>query len=508
MDREGQAGGTFDAPALEGFLFANPAYWETVMPIQLTCEGCGKEYTVPDAWSGRRAKCPKCGAAVHIPAFVVEPEPAPPTAGPPEEALGGDLTAADPFSEAFADVPGPATSAGPLGPPLPAKRRKRPTASGEPSIPRMLLDLVRTEKLLTAVVAAMLWIVLGQLYLLATVGLRVSALVVGGIFLVPGVVIVIGGLRGTRRRDRATDAGRATRIVGWFILGVLGIVGSFGAMLIAGKINVQYIPTAVNLASPFLVVSGIITLVSGLLLAYYVLVLLFPRANVFRIAGWGYVVVTIGLPLLGLMAGLALRGAAGRLREQAAEQAAAESEWEDPFAEGPVADARPPGRGAAPAPLVLPPQDTRSSRGSAPRESSGQASGSRPSGQPSGSRPSTPRPRSPGPPPEIQRQRDEARARSLQIRMRALVNKYGADRVVQIKIEGAPMSKFGDLVRHVRSVAGTQEHQGSMSGGRLWIATGPVDDVHALAARLDLGQYTVDDDAKTIHITFDPGKLP
>jgi len=92
--------------------------------------------------------------------------------------------------------------------------------------------------------------------------------------------------------------------------------------------------------------------------------------------------------------------------------------------------------------------------------------------------------------------------------MQGLVSKYGADRVVQIKIEGAPMSKFGALVRHVRSVAGTQEHQGSMSGGRMWMATGPIDDLHALAAKLDLGQVSVDDAAKTITITADPGKLP
>lgn len=53
------------------------------MPIHLACHGCGKSFSVPDHFAGRRGKCKHCGTAMDVPefapaspaTFVVEDEP-------------------------------------------------------------------------------------------------------------------------------------------------------------------------------------------------------------------------------------------------------------------------------------------------------------------------------------------------------------------------------------------------------------------------------------------------
>jgi predicted RNA-binding Zn-ribbon protein involved in translation (DUF1610 family) len=49
------------------------------VPIKVTCAGCGVTLTAPDSSAGKRAKCPKCGGAIEIPApeEIYEAEPAP-----------------------------------------------------------------------------------------------------------------------------------------------------------------------------------------------------------------------------------------------------------------------------------------------------------------------------------------------------------------------------------------------------------------------------------------------
>jgi hypothetical protein len=263
------------------------------MSIQVRCGQCGKQYAAPDALAGKRARCLQCGADVEIPTPISELEPASPVTDLLEQELGAGLTTPDPLADPFAAAPAPATPRGP-------RRRlppRKPKKSAEPSIGSMLMAFVRAQKLLTAVVLAMGLVILWQLYGLVVVGVG-PALVVGAILLVIGVVIVIGGLRlGTGRRDRSTDKARATRSVGWFIVGIVGIGSTFFTMVIAAKMG-AHIPTVANLSGPFLVVFGLMVLVSGLLLAYYVLVLLFPKTNIFRILGWFYVGLTVVIPAL------------------------------------------------------------------------------------------------------------------------------------------------------------------------------------------------------------------
>ena len=51
--------------------------------ISFTCEGCGRKYTVPDAFAGRRAMCKACGGTVTVPPLVTTPGHVAPPAKPP-----------------------------------------------------------------------------------------------------------------------------------------------------------------------------------------------------------------------------------------------------------------------------------------------------------------------------------------------------------------------------------------------------------------------------------------
>ena len=54
--------------------------------ISFRCSGCGRSFSVPEAFAGRRAKCKSCGAPVVVPAApadVTPPQPPPAGAPPP-----------------------------------------------------------------------------------------------------------------------------------------------------------------------------------------------------------------------------------------------------------------------------------------------------------------------------------------------------------------------------------------------------------------------------------------
>src|SRR5690606_36309341 len=58
------------------------------MAIQVTCSACQYHFAVPDAYAGKRGKCPKCSAVIVAPAAesptAAAPAPAPPRpAAPP-----------------------------------------------------------------------------------------------------------------------------------------------------------------------------------------------------------------------------------------------------------------------------------------------------------------------------------------------------------------------------------------------------------------------------------------
>jgi predicted RNA-binding Zn-ribbon protein involved in translation (DUF1610 family) len=44
------------------------------MPIDVKCEECEKTLRAPDSASGKNAKCPGCGAKVHIPEQILDAE--------------------------------------------------------------------------------------------------------------------------------------------------------------------------------------------------------------------------------------------------------------------------------------------------------------------------------------------------------------------------------------------------------------------------------------------------
>lgn len=79
------------------------------MPIQVTCPSCSRSFNAPDGAAGKRAKCPKCGSPIDIPA------PA-----PKEEIFDAeaDADAIRPFSDEDFEVEPP--------PQLPATEDQRP----------------------------------------------------------------------------------------------------------------------------------------------------------------------------------------------------------------------------------------------------------------------------------------------------------------------------------------------------------------------------------------------
>ena len=79
--------------------------------ITFTCAGCGRSFTVPDDFAGRKARCKSCGAPVEVPAAA--PAPAPDASAPPASGTAPKipmrfrrLTAdAEQMATAFADFP-------------------------------------------------------------------------------------------------------------------------------------------------------------------------------------------------------------------------------------------------------------------------------------------------------------------------------------------------------------------------------------------------------------------
>ena len=69
------------------------------MPIQVTCRSCNSMFHAPDNAAGKRAKCPKCGGAIEIPA------PA------DEEVLEAEVADRPPFDDEDLEVEPPRVSA-------------------------------------------------------------------------------------------------------------------------------------------------------------------------------------------------------------------------------------------------------------------------------------------------------------------------------------------------------------------------------------------------------------
>jgi hypothetical protein len=265
---------------------------------------------------------------------------------------------------------------------------------------------------------------------------------------------------------------------------------------VAAKQGVE-IPAAVNFGMPFFLVSALVALVSVLILVYYVLVLLFPKVNVFRIAGWGYVMLTVVLPLGMFAAGL-LTAIDAAAKQRAVQEEAEESpEWgSQPLAEGPLG--LPPGTPAAPPSSA---SGERSSR--PPQQASAPASApSGRAGRPGDVRDRFGRPRGlPGPgfpgsgPPDLDAQRQK------------LIDRYGADKAVTIRVQNVPAGSLREVSDKVRAAADAEGQIAQSSGSLTTITLAPVDDVEALAAKLDVGTVTqVDPERRTITVDAQAGQ--
>lgn len=73
--------------------------------IKFRCIKCSRQFTVPDSYSGRRAKCKGCGAELRVPQFSQEETPAPAAAAKPPMRVRRLLADAELMKQAFAKNP-------------------------------------------------------------------------------------------------------------------------------------------------------------------------------------------------------------------------------------------------------------------------------------------------------------------------------------------------------------------------------------------------------------------
>lgn len=76
--------------------------------IQFICNGCGKQFSVPDQFAGRRARCRGCGGTVQVPAAGESSADGAPVAGPRVPLRTRRLAAeSEQMRRAFASPDGP-----------------------------------------------------------------------------------------------------------------------------------------------------------------------------------------------------------------------------------------------------------------------------------------------------------------------------------------------------------------------------------------------------------------
>lgn len=421
------------------------------MPIQMRCGGCGKQYTVQDDWAGKTVRCKGCGTVLRI------PMPSLPVAEPVAQAPEAVSSSPDPLDDLFGDLPAAPSPVAASGSALTPVRPKKRRSSGLPPAGDSILSFIRSDLLNTAVAIGMGIVLIASLVLLVTSGIS-GGLIANGLVFVGGFVIIVGGMRKVRRNRDAVGA-RTSRVAAWFAGGILGIVVSLGGAMVAGKSGIPVQSVAI-VASPLVAVFAIVTLISGMILAYNILVFVFPNLNVFRVAGWFYVFLTVVVPALGLLAGMALKSAAHKLADM-------DQEAEDSVQE----------------------------RSDERREAMNQQME------------------------DMQRRGQQRLAdmkartslggdTSFEGRVQSLHDRFGSERVAELHMEFVPPEKGRSLYQHIMQLAGVGNGVWSNRGNPVTMVLAPIDDLQALADLIDFGEVlNIDSDARSIQIQVDPDKL-
>ncbi len=99
------------------------------MPISITCSQCGKKYNLRDELAGKQAKC-KCGQAIAIPQAETS-----------NDALG-DLFDGEELPAVPEGSPLDTPAGSPLGSPVPAKTKKKKSASTQLKVNPILIGIV------------------------------------------------------------------------------------------------------------------------------------------------------------------------------------------------------------------------------------------------------------------------------------------------------------------------------------------------------------------------------
>lgn len=419
------------------------------MTIQVGCSGCGKQYSVSDDWAGKAVRCKACGATLRI------PQPTAPAESPLTQELGS-LANPDPMADLLGDLPTGEASLGASGPALTSVKPKRRKQSALAPAGDSILAFIRSDILNTAVAIGMALVLISSLGILVTSGVT-PALAANGVVFVGGFVIIIGGMRKVRRnRDKVSD--RIGRVGAWFGGGIAGIVVAVIGAKVAGEMGFP-VPSVAMILSPFFVVFSVMTLISGMILAYNFLVLVFPNMNVFRVAGWFYVFLTVVVPVLVLTLSLMIEDPQERVAREAEERATAQAD--DKAREEKLREVAEQQR-----------KQAEARRFSRPRGSAAEAS------------------------------------RMFDQRVKGLRSRLGAERVVELHLESVPPGQGKALYDYVKNLAATGNSTSSSSGSLYKMAFAPLDDLQGLANKVDFGEVvSVDKANRIIRIKVDPTKL-
>lgn len=421
------------------------------MPIQVGCGGCGRQYTVRDEWAGKTLRCKACGTAVRV------PQAPPPAHDLLAHELGAGPPVSDPTTDLFGNLPSGETPLADLGPALSSVKPKKRRQSNLAPAGESILAFIRSDILNTAVAIGMVVVLLVLLGQLVTSGVSV-ALIPNAVMLVAGVVIMVGAMRKVRR-NRDEVGSRTGRVAAWLGGGVTGLAVTIGAAVVAGKSGIP-VPSISIVSTPFFLVFSIVILISGMLMAYNLLALMFPTMNVFRVAGWFYVFLTVVVPVLGVFASMALKSAGRQIThmQQEADEAIHEEFEQD---------------------------QERMSQQMADMQRRSQ----------------------------LQMEAMKARSRpggdsSFEGHVQSLRTRFGSERVAELHLEPVPPGKGQSIYKHIMDLSGVRDGASSVRGNQMTMALAPFDDLQALADRIDVGEVlNVDTKARIIQIKIDPAKL-
>ncbi len=471
------------------------------MGIEAKCGQCGKQYSVPETWAGKRVQCPRCQTSVDIPVQVVDVVVTGDDVPSPFIDPRSDMDDLDDLPEQSGEGRWKTVRSDHL-----TNRPDHSLAQLANALPKKLL---RRNRLMIGVgIGASLSLILA-LRLFLSKGFDLW-LLPHAFLLTLGIVLLVDGLKKkSARHNKSRVKSRMVRAAGWtfggFCCAALALLG----MVVVARTGVP-IPSVVVGGYPLLIVPLFVSFVAAILLVYNFLVLLFPKANVLRFIAFGYIALTVALPLLvipiELISNLAKHD---RQTATAPDNQAVDDRDQRPKINGmeePLEDHLPSSAARAKSRRQSHDLPTRSrsrpgeTNTQTPRSSGPQAEnpfasksgrqGHFPSQRPLGLNRLIPGRRNDSTPRPGGGNRSARQAPpSFESTVAKFASRFGSQRVVTVLADPVDNEEFQRITESIRKAAHADRTgcAASLTNGMLRVAVGPINDIQAFADRLDIG---------------------